>query len=496
MRHEFDSTRDRGNRLYIERQGSVHSREEYEQQAKEHQDAQAHEGGLWAQAMNVIFGDSRVRDDVRANLSLDANILAQGTELRPAPPMPNSYYQAVEHPEMHRMVHEGVDAGMSGEVGTLWKEAGKEMVDFQDQIAGAINNSETEWQGAAGDQARQFMADVGNWVGKAGSSAQLTGTNIELQADSVATAQRSMPAPVDFDLNAANTRLQQITDPFELIRQSAKDEAAFAAQKAAQQQAAQVMATYDGGLGSSTTMPAFAQPPVMGGGTPPPPVLPPPPGDGTARDGQTSVGDRTSGHTSTNNQIGTGNATAPTVGGRPGRGTQGQGFTGGPNVGGNPGPGLSGNNPAGQNPNAFGGTLMGPMGPMGGPGAGDTPRGGRGFGPTGGGARGGAGASAGRAGFGPGGSGGPGIGQQPGPGGRSGVGGIGGAAADQAMGRGGPSSGAAGARGAAGMGGMGAGAGKGQGGEDTEHQRPSYLVEADPDDLFGTDQMTAPSVIT
>ena len=28
-----------------------------------------------------------------------------------------------------------------------------------------------------------------------------------------------------------------------------------------------------------------------------------------------------------------------------------------------------------------------------------------------------------------------------------------------------------------------------------EHQRPSYLVEADPDSLFGTDEMTAPPVI-
>jgi hypothetical protein len=42
---------------------------------------------------------------------------------------------------------------------------------------------------------------------------------------------------------------------------------------------------------------------------------------------------------------------------------------------------------------------------------------------------------------------------------------------------------------------MGAGAGRGQGEEDGEHQRPAYLVEADPDSLFGTDQMTAPPVI-
>jgi hypothetical protein len=45
---------------------------------------------------------------------------------------------------------------------------------------------------------------------------------------------------------------------------------------------------------------------------------------------------------------------------------------------------------------------------------------------------------------------------------------------------------------------MGAGGGaghKGEGGEDGEHQRPAYLVEPDPDAMFGTDQMTAPPVI-
>jgi hypothetical protein len=41
----------------------------------------------------------------------------------------------------------------------------------------------------------------------------------------------------------------------------------------------------------------------------------------------------------------------------------------------------------------------------------------------------------------------------------------------------------------------GAGAGRGQGDEDTEHQLPSYLLEPDPDEVFGTDEMTAPPVI-
>ncbi|MGH3859197.1 MAG: hypothetical protein ACRDSQ_06230, partial [Actinokineospora sp.] len=61
-------------------------------------------------------------------------------------------------------------------------------------------------------------------------------------------------------------------------------------------------------------------------------------------------------------------------------------------------------------------------------------------------------------------------------------------------GAGGPGAGA-GRGGAAGAGGMGGGGSRGQGDEDTEHTSPSYLVEADPDDVFGTDEITAPPVI-
>jgi len=61
---------------------------------------------------------------------------------------------------------------------------------------------------------------------------------------------------------------------------------------------------------------------------------------------------------------------------------------------------------------------------------------------------------------------------------------------------GGPAgAGAAGRPGAAGMGGMGAGKGKG-GEDDDEHQRASYLIEPDADDIFGgSDEKPVPPVI-
>jgi hypothetical protein len=124
---------------------------------------------------------------------------------------------------------------------------------------------------------------------------------------------------------------------------------------------------------------------------------------------------------------------------------------------------------------------------------------GGGFGPTGSG-YGGAGSGSGSGGFGggaggiggfgPGGTGALGAGASTGAGAGSGAGGAAGA------GRGGAGAGAAGAGGRAGnsgMAGMGHG-GRGKGSDDEEHQT-KYLVSEDPNELFGTDELTAPPVI-
>lgn len=63
--------------------------------------------------------------------------------------------------------------------------------------------------------------------------------------------------------------------------------------------------------------------------------------------------------------------------------------------------------------------------------------------------------------------------------------------------RGGGVGGVAGARGAGGPGAMGAapmGGGRGKNDEESEHER-KYLVEPDPEEMFGSEVLTAPQVI-
>ncbi|MFB9684731.1 hypothetical protein [Amycolatopsis plumensis] len=130
------------------------------------------------------------------------------------------------------------------------------------------------------------------------------------------------------------------------------------------------------------------------------------------------------------------------------------------------------------------------FGPGGSGGAGDFSIPGGGFGPGGSGGIGdpAAGFGPGGVGFGPGGSTGAAM---PGGGDAAGAG-RGGAGAGGAMGGG--SAGRAGASGMGGMGGMHPGGAKGQGGGD-EERTSKYLLGDDPNDIFGTDELTAPPVI-
>ncbi|MDQ7810028.1 hypothetical protein Q5425_40415 [Amycolatopsis sp. A133] len=125
------------------------------------------------------------------------------------------------------------------------------------------------------------------------------------------------------------------------------------------------------------------------------------------------------------------------------------------------------------------GTGPGGFGPGSGPGGGFGP----GFGPGGGGF--GPGSSSGA-------SGGTGAGAR-GPGAATGAG-VPGEGRPGAAG--GVRGGAAGKPGSPGMGGVGQGTKGGQGEEDAEHQRASYLVEPDPESIFGgSDERTVPPVI-
>jgi hypothetical protein len=190
---------------------------------------------------------------------------AAGADTREAPMPAGVLYENVDHPTLKAMVTEDVDPDQVGSIASTWQQAGSRLTQFQDDVTGAINTSRSEWQGAAGEAARQFMADVGRWIGDAGRGAQLAGNQATKQSEALAAARNAMPEPVAFDVDAANAELRQITDPVRLISRYAEHMKAYAAQQSAQRRAAEVVTAYDNALADSGTMPAFAPPPAMAG---------------------------------------------------------------------------------------------------------------------------------------------------------------------------------------------------------------------------------------
>ncbi|MGX7823988.1 hypothetical protein ACTG9Q_02730 [Actinokineospora sp. 24-640] len=539
----YDPTRDPNSPYYIDRRDTSQTRDEVQSEAARDVDRDIEDSGWLEEFIRRFTRNSEIDQQFNQQLNAQADALAGGVNMRQPPAMMCTNYMSYDHSALKPMVTQDVSPEEVGAMSDAYTSTGNAMVKFQTDVASAINSSQTEWEGPAGDSARQFMANVGNWVGQAGQSSQYAGTQLALHSTALTEAKNTMPDEKPFNYDAAMQDLATTTNPMVFATKAAGYMNDYRESQAAHEEAARVVGTYDSQLGSASTMPAFATPPSMadsGGGDP----TSTDDGRGVeqARDTDVTVND--SGTTPSNSDNGTPPSGRPDTGltpppgdtGRPpGTGPDGSGprpvgpsvplpVPGGPGGGGTTpggfdpstpgtpfpppggypgGPGGPGGQPGGMSP--IGGLPMGPGGA-----GGDTSRGGRGgagggfgggrpgFGPGGGpggagGGAGGAGGGAGGAGGGAGGLAGKGMGLGPGAG----------AAAEHAAGRGGgvgagagAGAGAAGGRGGgAGMGGMGATGARGQGGEDEEHQRPSYLVEADPDEVFGTSEMTAPPVI-
>ncbi|MGH3621102.1 MAG: hypothetical protein ACRDQ5_04840 [Sciscionella sp.] len=466
-------------------------------------DRQDQQGGILTRLFNSVTRDQRIQDEYTRRMEQQAKQLAGDLGVREPPKLPASHYDGVDHPTLQSMVRDGVDTAAVGEQGEKSIDFGNQMVAFQEDIARSIYSSEADWRGTAGNNARQYMADLANWVGKAGKAVEYSGTQVCLHSQNLNEAARAMPEPVKFDVDQANQRLQQMSgDPVAMMQQYEQDKQTYQRQQDAKAEAARVVQGWDSSQRANAAMPEFGKPPMFSGN-----------GDGRDdRDGRDDNGGGNHPFRGGGRDGGTGSSGGGAGGGGSPHVPAIPGGDGGPR-GGTPGGGLPGGQPriphpgptVGTDPQFAGGGNV----PGGGniPSAGNTPGGGSGvsagtnFGgmpapmPIGGGLGGGFGVATPRGGGGFGGAGGfgpRGSGGAVGAGGSTGSG-PGAAAAQEAAVRGG-------AAGAGGRGGGAAGApiGGGRGGRgegDGEHKANAYLVESDADEIFGTDQLTAPPVI-
>ncbi|MFC5285787.1 hypothetical protein ACFPM7_01875 [Actinokineospora guangxiensis] len=189
-------------------------------------------------------------------------------ETRPTPPMPVENYLAHPHSALAAMLTSGADPDEVGRRADLYTETGAALAGFRDAVHAAIADSDADWQGAAGDAARRFLADTGDWAAGAGHGAQQAGARFAEHADALATARAAMPAERPFDYDAAMSDLRATTDPIAFATKAAGYAEEYRQSRAAHEEAARVLTEYDRRLATAADLPAFPPPPSAADDTP------------------------------------------------------------------------------------------------------------------------------------------------------------------------------------------------------------------------------------
>lgn len=361
------------------------------------------------------------------------------------------------------------DPGTVDALGQQFTQNGNELATAANELNEALTALDANWEGRAASTARGSIQPLADHAGQMGMSAQLMGTSLSQQSVAASDVQR-LPPPQEFDAAKALQHNKEVDanggQPIDINAETSKANANKAEQ-------VRFLTEYTNAMSAADKqMPVFVKPPetIKSGG-----------GGGTSSVSGGQVVSRKTGdvHNPYQGTAPTPTSARPASGatndpndpnndlpafGTPIAGTSASGYAG-PSAPVTTGPGL-GSGPMGGTPHASGpsagsGGFGGSFGNF---------NGGTAGGPEGAPARGGAAAEGGR-------TGGRGMG--------------GGMPAEEAFGRGGR---AGGTGSSAGRGGIGGGHGA-KGEEDEEHERPSYLLEPDPDAVFDTDQMTAPPVI-
>ncbi|MEU5259469.1 PPE domain-containing protein [Amycolatopsis sp. NPDC021455] len=192
---------------------------------------------------------------------------ASGPDLRPSTGMPATVWENVSHEQMTTEISTDANPAAVAESAQEWLRIGEELLLHERALARAVEDSRGDWQGPGGDAVRRHLTAVAHWLGTTGRGALLAGRQQQLQAQALEEARRRMAAnpPVEFSAEAANARLQGITDPVEYARQLGEDTRVRQAREAAHAEAVRIMTEYDRTLAQTVATPFFAAPPELPG---------------------------------------------------------------------------------------------------------------------------------------------------------------------------------------------------------------------------------------
>jgi hypothetical protein len=223
--------------------------------------------GWLGDVVTPLARDKEIQKRYEQQIAGSRQNLDEGLEMRDNGAAPSTVWDNATHEQMLSAINENADSAAVAVTSEEWVRLGNELTDHQQNLADAISDSLSDWQGAGGDAAREHLASVGKWLGTTAKGATLTGRQQEIHSQALNETQKQMAAnpPVQFDVQAANAHLQTITDPVVYAQQAQIDQDALRQQEAARQQAARVMAQYDETVGAAATTPAFSAPPKLAG---------------------------------------------------------------------------------------------------------------------------------------------------------------------------------------------------------------------------------------
>jgi len=115
-------------------------------------------------------------------------------------PEPGSLDERVEwmtwpHPELYRMVHEGIDLTGAMSVSATWARMGDELADLGDELAKLLVATAQAWEGDAAELAKESVSALAEWSRETAVRATEVCACITVQVDNVNNARNDMPPP-------------------------------------------------------------------------------------------------------------------------------------------------------------------------------------------------------------------------------------------------------------------------------------------------------------
>lgn len=183
-------------------------------------------------------------------------------------------WRGYEHPELHKMIHEGPGARASDPLTEYWIGLTEELAAVDKELNEGLGKLKANWSGAAADSAAKGLTPLQQWASDAQTGSKVMKLSSEDQAQYVSSARTRMPEPVVVTtpepspwqkVTATAASVVGVSGPAAAVaEQSADHEAQEQAKTQAAELAVETMTTYESNSEfNQNTLGQFVSPPEV-----------------------------------------------------------------------------------------------------------------------------------------------------------------------------------------------------------------------------------------